>query len=95
MPISFGGSGTLAAVAEKLGRKWITTDFGRFSIHTARKRLIGVQRELQTNGKDFRAFEMLNLGKYERQFFMEEYNNVGLPKDANTYEELILAGVQS
>ena len=68
----FCGSGTTAVVAEKLGRKWITTDLGRFSVHTARKRLIGVQREMQANGKDFRAFELLNLGKYERQFFMDE-----------------------
>jgi len=45
---------------------------GRFSVHTARKRLIGVQRELQESGKDYRAFELLNLGKYERQFFMDE-----------------------
>jgi adenine-specific DNA-methyltransferase len=59
-------------VAKKLGRKWITTDLGRFSVHTARKRLIGVQRELQESGKDYRAFELLNLGKYERQFFMDE-----------------------
>ena len=68
----FCGSGTTAAVAEKLGRKWITTDLGRFSIHTARKRLIGVQREMKANGKDFRAFEVLNLGKYERQFFIND-----------------------
>jgi len=27
----FGGSGTTAAVAEKLGRKWITTDLGKFA----------------------------------------------------------------
>lgn len=67
----FCGSGTTAAVAEKLGRKWITTDLGRFAIHTTRKRLIGVQRALQKEGKDFRAFEVLNLGKYERQFFMD------------------------
>lgn len=71
----FCGSGTTAAVAEKLGRKWITTDLGRFSVHTARKRLIGVQRELQASGKDFRAFELLNLGKYERQFFMDDMDD--------------------
>ncbi|HAZ93282.1 MAG TPA: site-specific DNA-methyltransferase, partial [Chitinophagaceae bacterium] len=71
----FCGSGTTAAVAEKLGRKWITTDLGRFSVHTARKRLIGVQREMQASGKDFRAFELLNLGKYERQFFMDDLTN--------------------
>ena len=30
----FCGSGTLAAVAEKLGRKWICADLGKFAIHT-------------------------------------------------------------
>ncbi|MBK8025777.1 MAG: site-specific DNA-methyltransferase [Chloroflexi bacterium] len=39
----FCGSGTTAAVAEKLGRRWITCDLGRFSIHTARKRLLGIE----------------------------------------------------
>lgn len=79
----FCGSGTTAAVAEKLGRKWITTDLGRFSVHTARKRLIGVQRELQASGKDFRAFELLNLGKYERQFFIDDLNQGAEPAEAN------------
>jgi DNA modification methylase len=69
----FCGSGTAAAVAEKLGRKWIATDLGKFGIHTTRKRLIGVQRELKAAEKDFRAFEVLNLGRYERQAYL----NVG------------------
>jgi len=86
----FCGSGTTAAVAEKLGRKWITTDLGRFSIHTARKRLIGVQRELQKNGKDFRAFEILNLGKYERQFFMDDLTNGKRKAKEDLYVDLIL-----
>ena len=66
----FGGSGTTAAVAEKLGRKWIATDLGKFGIHTTRKRLIQVQRELKAGGKPFRAFEVLNLGRYERQAYL-------------------------
>jgi len=66
----FCGSGTLAAVAEKLGRKWIACDLGKFAIHTTRKRLIAVQRELKAKGKDYRAFEILNLGKYERQHYI-------------------------
>jgi site-specific DNA-methyltransferase (adenine-specific)/adenine-specific DNA-methyltransferase len=66
----FCGSGTTAAVAEKLGRKWIATDLGKFGIHTTRKRLIGVQRELKAAGKPFRAFEVLNLGRYERQAYL-------------------------
>lgn len=65
----FCGSGTTLAVAEKLGRKWIGADLGRFAIHTSRKRLIGVQRELKTAGQPWRSFEILNLGKYERQWF--------------------------
>ena len=66
----FCGSGTTAAVAEKLGRKWIATDLGKFAIHTTRKRLISVQRGLKASGKDYRAFEVLNLGKYERQQYI-------------------------
>ena len=66
----FPGSGTTLAVAERLGRKWIGCDIGRFAIHTSRKRLIGVQRELKAANKPHRAFEILNLGKYERQYFI-------------------------
>jgi len=66
----FCGSGTTAAVAENLGRKWIVSDLGKFAIHTTRKRLIGVQRQLKAEGKDYRAFEILNLGKYERQHYV-------------------------
>jgi len=66
----FCGSGTTLAVAEKLNRKWIGSDLGKFAIHTTRKRMIGVQRALKTQGKDFRAFEILNLGKYERAHYM-------------------------
>lgn len=86
----FCGSGTTAAVAEKLGRKWISCDLGRFAIHTTRKRLIGVQRELQSTGKDFRAFEILNLGKYERQFFMDDLTNGKLKAKEDLYVDLIL-----
>ena len=66
----FCGSGTTLAVAEKLGRKWIGSDLGRFAIHTSRKRLIQVQREIKKGGKNFRAFEILNLGKYEREHYI-------------------------
>jgi len=66
----FCGSGTTAAVAEKLGRKWICTDLGKFAVHTTRKRMIGVQRQLKKEGKNYRAFEILNLGKYERQHYI-------------------------
>lgn len=66
----FCGSGTTSAVAEKLGRKWIVSDLGKFAIHTTRKRMINVQRELKSEDNSYRAFEILNLGKYERQHYI-------------------------
>jgi len=60
----FSGSGTTAAVAEKLGRKWIAADIGRFSVHTIRKRLLDIP--------NCKPFEVLNLGKYERKYWMDQ-----------------------
>jgi SAM-dependent methyltransferase len=68
----FCGSGTTGAVAEKLGRRWLMADLGRFAIHTARKRLIDVQRELHAASKPYRAFDVFNLGRYERQWWQKE-----------------------
>lgn len=39
----FGGSGTTAAVAEKLGRRWITCDMGKLSFYTVQKRILQIQ----------------------------------------------------
>jgi adenine-specific DNA-methyltransferase len=72
----FMGSGTTMAAAEKLGRKWIGSDMGKFSIHTARKRMIGVQRQLKNENKNYRAFEILNLGRYERQHYVGVNTNL-------------------
>jgi len=55
----FIGSGTTAAVAEKLGRQWIACDLGRFAIHITRKRLLSID--------NVKPFVVQNLGKYERQ----------------------------
>ncbi len=55
----FCGSGTMLSVAEKLNRRWIGCDLGRWGIHATRKRLLGI--------KDCRPFEMLSLGKNERR----------------------------
>jgi adenine-specific DNA-methyltransferase len=57
----FCGSGTTLAVGEKLGRRWIGCDLGRWGIHVTRKRLLGIEK--------CRPFEVLNLGMYERQYW--------------------------
>jgi adenine-specific DNA-methyltransferase len=60
----FSGSGTTVAVAEKLGRRWVGADIGRFSLHTIRKRLLDIPQ--------CKPFEVLNLGKYERKHWMDQ-----------------------
>ena len=53
----FGGSGTTAAVAEKLGRRWITCDVGKLSIYTIQKRILSIDNH---NG-----FAVYNAGHYD------------------------------
>jgi len=57
----FAGSGTACVSAEKLNRRWIGCDLSRWAIHTTRKRLLGIE--------NCKPFEILNLGKYERQYW--------------------------
>jgi DNA modification methylase len=57
----FCGSGTTLATAEKLGRRWIGCDLGRWGVHVTRKRLLGIE--------ECKPFEVLNLGRYERQYW--------------------------
>jgi len=71
----FCGCGTTGAVAERLGRRWIMADLGRFAIHTSRKRLIDLQRTLHSEGRSYRAFDVYNLGRYERQWWQKSQLN--------------------
>jgi len=66
------------AVAEKLGRRWIGADLGRFTIHTSRKRLLDIP--------GCKPFEVLNLGKYERQY----WQGVTTGRDDAAYVTLML-----
>jgi len=59
----FCGSGTMLAVAEKLNRRWIGCDLGRWGIHVTRKRLLGV--------KHCRPFVLLDLGREERRYWRD------------------------
>jgi len=71
----FCGSGTAGSVAERLGRRWIMCDLGRFAIHTSRKRLIELQRRLNDDGQPYRSFDVYNLGRYERQWWQSTHLN--------------------
>lgn len=65
----FGGSGTTAAVAERLGRRWITTDIGKPSNLVMRKRFIDM------NAKPF-LYQAI--GDYNKESFaLNKINRVG------------------
>lgn len=78
----FLGSGTSAVVAEKMGRRWIGCDLGRFSIHTSRKRLLSVP--------DVRPFVVQNLGKYERQLWQQAEFGESATSRTSAYRTFIL-----
>lgn len=66
----FGGSGTSMAVAEKLGRRWITCDLGKLSYLTMQKRLLQIKNskclESKTKyNKHARSFITCKLGMYD------------------------------
>ncbi len=78
----FCGSGTTAAVAEKLDRRWITCDLGRFAIHTTRKRLLGIE--------GVKPFIVQNLGKYERQVWQQHEFGSNADNIMQQYRRFIL-----
>ena len=76
----FVGSGTTAAVAERLGRRWIAADMGRFAISTTRKRLLSLD--------GVKPFYVQNLGRYERQAW--QIGEFGDAAQQQAYREFIL-----
>ena len=66
----FGGSGTTAAVAEKLNRRWITSDFGKPANMIMRKRLID---------QEAKPFLYQAVGDYQKEVFAssKEFKRVG------------------
>ncbi|MFX0087566.1 MAG: DNA methyltransferase [Candidatus Hodarchaeota archaeon] len=52
----FSGSGTTLAVAEKLGRKWIGIDLGKYSMHEIKKRILRIPKRGQFNLYGLRSY---------------------------------------
>jgi len=73
----FAGSGTTAAVAEKLGRKWIVCDIGKLSFYTIQKRLLNIQKSKDFKNpkkkydKSAKTFITVNTGYYDLQKVFE------------------------
>ena len=78
----FCGSGTTAAVAERLGRRWVVSDLSRFAIHTTRKRLLDIG--------NVRPFVVQNLGKYERQLWQRSEFSEDVAERELRYRDFIL-----
>ena len=61
----FAGSGTTAAVAEKLGRRWISCDVGKLSIYTQQKRLLNLIDKTTKAHIEAKPFALYNAGLYD------------------------------
>ena len=70
----FGGSGTTAAVAEKLGRKWITSDIGKPATMIMRKRFID---------NDANEFLYQSIGDYQREQLSSNFGSRYRIRDLN------------
>ena len=65
---AFAGSGTTAAVAEKMGRRWVAIDSGKLAIYTMQSRLLSLREKIgNATGKRLtpRAFALYNAGLYD------------------------------
>jgi len=80
----FAGSGTSAAVAEKLGRRWIVCDFGKHAIYTMQKRMLRIGeskalgKEVKKNqkyGKLPKPFCVVSTGAYDFSRIMKLREN--------------------
>lgn len=71
----FGGSGTTAAVAEKLGRKWITSDIGKPATMIMRKRFID---------NDAGEFLYQSIGDYQREQMSANFGSRYRIRDLNS-----------
>ncbi len=74
----FCGSGTTLSAAEKLGRRWISSDLSKFAIQVTRKRLLDIHNSkdlLEEKKKQYdkpaRPFELWNIGNYETVYWQE------------------------
>lgn len=67
----FAGSGVTAAVAEKMGRRWISCDIGKLSFYTIQRRILKIQesQSITNAGKLYKnsakSFATLSLGSYD------------------------------
>ncbi len=66
----FSGSGTLAAVAEKLGRRWVCCDMSKYAIHTTRKRLLDIENSKALGIKVKNESKRPKYGKPTRPFYL-------------------------
>ncbi|RSI71216.1 Modification methylase RsrI [Streptococcus oralis] len=74
----FGGSGTTSAVAEKLGRRWITVDAGKLAIYTMQKRILDIDNYSPFVVYDAGLYDNEKLNAFDstqwKQFAMALYN---------------------
>lgn len=99
----FGGSGTTAAVAEKLGRKWITTDIGKLSFYTIQKRILNINNSFSYEndkpyGKHAKSFVTINSGHYNLESVFKLHHEEYAAFVMNLFEveprKKVISGIQ-
>jgi site-specific DNA-methyltransferase (adenine-specific)/adenine-specific DNA-methyltransferase len=88
----FGGSGITAFVSEKLGRRWISCDFGKHAIYTQQKRMLEIENSKDLNseenrkyGKKANPFCVVSVGAYDFSKIMS------LKEDKEAYVKFVCA----
>lgn len=81
---AFAGSGTTAAVAEKLGRRWVAIDSGKLATYTMQHRLLTLKAGIGNKGRQLtpRPFVLANAGLYDygefKKLDWEQYRRFAL-----------------
>ncbi|NCO68620.1 MAG: site-specific DNA-methyltransferase [Nitrospirae bacterium] len=91
----FGGSGTTAIVAEKLGRRWITCDIGKLSVYTIQKRLLEIElsKDVENQKKNYskpaKSFAVVTSGLYDlgKVFALQKDEYINFVKNLFEIEE--------
>jgi len=91
----FGGSGTTAIVAEKLGRRWIICDIGKLSVYTIQKRLLEIElsKDIENQKKNYnkpaKSFAVVTSGLYDlgKIFALQKDEYIRFVKDLFEIEE--------
>jgi DNA modification methylase len=92
----FSGSGTTAAVAQRMGRRWIAVDCGKFAIYVTQRRLLA--RDAAAKELHGANFELCTAGLYDNELVedmdMAEFKAFCLELFGCRADDHVISGIQ-